>query len=152
MQLGPVIPRLSTFAATALLFGFLLSGCDRDPPRDVQAQRGEVDEELNRLTDPAYGSTELRRLVLERMTVRGEFVALRALVSSEDVHVVPVSTPWTIRCGSYSGITISFGASGAEDASGVSVQVASARPSAEQCVPIGLSLATVVRSVLTEAR
>ena len=113
----------------------------------------EVDEAINRLTDPAYGSTELRRLVLERMTVRGQFVALRALVSSEEnVHIVPVSTLWTIRCGSHSGITISFGSSGAEDASGVSVQVASVRPSAEQCVPIGLSLATVVRSVLTEAR
>lgn len=112
----------------------------------------EVDDALLRLTDPAHGSAELRRLVLERMTVSGEFVALRTYLSSEDVHVISVSTPWMIRCGSYTGLTIAFSANGADDASGLSVHVASARPTAEQCVPIALSLAAVVRSVLTEAR
>src|SRR3954447_11264 len=82
----------------------LLGGCQDDADRR-RAIAADEDAELFRLTDPAHGVDELRNRILQNLKLSGSSIAIWV---DGDARVIPASTPWTVRCDRYNGLSIAF--------------------------------------------
>src|SRR3954451_8075559 len=83
----------------------LLGGCEDDAERR-RAIAAADDAELSRLTDPAHGADELSNRIMQNLKLSGSFIAI--WVDGMDARVLPASTPWTVRCDKYNGLSIAF--------------------------------------------
>jgi hypothetical protein len=102
--------------------------------------------ELLRITDPAQAAGELRSLILQNLKLSGPYIALT--MHDTDVQVIPASTPWTVRCDGFAGISIAFTANVTDTSGGLVMQLSEARPNKTQCIEIGLASAKALGAIL----
>ena len=102
--------------------------------------------ELLRITDSAKAADELRVRILQNLKLGGAYIAV--IVHDTDVQVIPASTPWTVHCDPYAGISVEFISKGTDRPGGLVIQVSAARPNKEQCLEIALSTAKAVAAIL----
>ena len=119
----------------------LLGGCDDDAERRRHIV-AEQDAELLRLSDPAHGSDEIRKRVLENLKLSNPYVAI--WVHSMYARVIPVATPWTVRCDDMSGLSIAFKTDLTELWDGLEMRLSEARPSKDVRSDIVMSTAKVL--------
>ena len=123
----------------------LLGGCEDDAKRR-RAIEADEDSELLRLTDPAHGFDELRNRLLQNVKVSAPYIAI--WVDNMDVRVIPASTPWTVRCDGFSGLSIAFTTNLTDLSGGLEMRLSEARPNKEQCLNIAMSTAKVLDALL----
>ena len=102
--------------------------------------------ELLRITDSAKAVDELRGRILQNLKLGGPYIAV--IVHDTDVQVIPASTPWTVHCDPYAGISVEFISKVTDRPGGLVIQVSEARPTKEQCLEIALSTAKAVAAIL----
>jgi hypothetical protein len=116
----------------------------------VEERRGPVvadqDAELLRINDPVNGTDRLRHRILQNLKVESSYVAIT--IFDSEVHVIPASTPWTVRCNDISGISIAFLLNGSDPSGGLVLQLSDARPNKEQCLEIALSTANLLATLI----
>jgi hypothetical protein len=123
----------------------VLGGCDNDAEqRRVIA--ADQDAELFRITDPAHGAEELRMRILQNLKLGGSHVAV--WVDNTQAQAIPVSTPWTVRCDHYGGLSIAFTTNLTELTGGLEMRLSEARPSKAQCLEIAMTTAKVLDAIL----
>jgi hypothetical protein len=138
-RLGLLLHLIAPFAVASVLWR----------GEKVEERRATIladrDAEFARIFDSAHGSDRMRSLILHSLKVAPPYVAV---TTASEVHVIPASTPWTIRCDDISGISIAFIANAADLSGGPVLQLSGARPNKEQCLDIGLSLAKLLETIL----
>ncbi len=102
------------------------------------------------LADPTRGPAEVRRRLQTKIKVQSGFAAVQPYLSTDDVQVIPTSTPWTIRCNDGYGLVIAFMPDVTAETGGLLVQIAPVRASADECVAMSLMAATALRELLAE--
>src|SRR4051794_28172869 len=113
----------------------LLGGCDDDAERR-RAIAAADDAELFRLTDPAHGADELRNRILRNLKLSSPYIAVWI---DGDARVIPTSTPWTVRCDRYNGLSIAFTTSMTNLGGGFGIKLSDAPPNKAQCLDIAMS-------------
>jgi hypothetical protein len=104
------------------------------------------DGELQRIADPATASNELRRRLLQTLKVAGPYVAIT--VDGDEVHAIPVATPWVVRCDPFGGIAVAFSPAGTDPSNKLEMRLSNVRPNKEQCLDIALSTARLLQTIL----
>src|SRR5882757_4438672 len=103
----------------------LLLGCQDDAERR-RAVAADENAELLRITDPAHGTDELRKRILQNLKLSDPYVAI--LADNMDARVIPASTPWTVRCEEISGLSIAFTTNLTDLAGGLEIRLSDAQP------------------------
>ena len=130
-----------------LIVAALLGGCEDDAAKRRQAFAADQEAELLRLTDPAHASDELRKRLLQNLRLSGPYTAV--WVHNGYARVIPVATPWTIRCDDISGLSIAFKADLTDLWDGLEMQLSEARFNKEQCLSIAIATAKVLGGILS---
>jgi hypothetical protein len=132
-------------AVVLLITMTMLCGCENDAERR-RAIAADEDAELLRITDPAHGADELRKRILQNLKVSGPYMAI--WVDDMEARAIPVSTPWTVRCDGFAGLSIAFTTNLTDRSGGLGIQLSEARPTKEQCLDIAISTAKVLDAIL----
>jgi hypothetical protein len=122
-----------------------LCGCENDSERR-RAIAADEDAELFRITDPAHGADELRKRILQNLKLSGPYMAI--WIEEMEARAIPVSTPWTVRCDGFAGLSIAFTTNLTDRSGGLGIQLSEARPTKEQCLDIAISTAKVLDAIL----
>src|SRR5881394_2443371 len=125
-------------AAALLITMAMLCGCDNDAERR-RAFAADQDAELFRITDPAHGADELRKRILQTLKVSGPYLAI--WLDEMEARAIPASTPWTVRCDGFAGLSIAFTTNLTDLSGGLGIRLSEARPTKEQCLDISISAA-----------
>jgi hypothetical protein len=130
---------------TLLIAMALLLGCQDDTERR-RAIAADENAELLRITDPAHGTDELRKRLLQNLKLSDRYIAI--LADNTDARVIPASTPWTVRCDEVSGLSIAFTTNLTDLAGGLEIRLSEARPKKEECLDIAISTAKALDAIL----
>lgn len=123
----------------------LLGGCEDDAERQ-RAMAADQEAELFRITDPAHGADELRKRILQNLKVSGPYMAI--WLDEMEVRAIPASTPWTVRCDEFAGLSIAFTTNLTDLSGGLGIRLSEARPTKAQCFDIAMSTAKVLDAIL----
>ena len=123
----------------------LLGGCENETERR-RAIAADQDAELFRITDPAHGADELRKRILKNLKLSGPYIAI--WVEEMEARAIPASTPWTVRCDGYAGISIALTTNLTDLSGGLVMRLSEARPTKEQCLDLAISTAKVLDAIL----
>src|SRR4051794_39422824 len=118
-------PRPNDIAARKRVVAFLmtmalLGGCESDAERR-RAMVADEDAELARITDPAHGADELRKRILQNLRLSRPYIAL--WIDDMEARAIPASTPWTVRCDGFAGLSIAFTATLTDLSGGLGIRL-----------------------------
>ena len=123
----------------------LLGGCEDDSERR-RAMVADQDAELLRITDPAHGADELRKRILQNLKLSSPYIAI--WVEEMEARAIPASTPWTVRCDGFTGLSIAFTTNLTDLSGGLVMRLSETRPTKEQCLDIAMSTAKVLDAIV----
>ena len=130
---------------TLLITMAVLCGCQDDAERR-RAMAADQDAELFRITDPAHGADELRKRILQNLKLGGLYIAV--WVDDTDARAIPATTPWTVRCDGFAGLSIAFTTNLTDLSGGLVMRLSEARRTKAQCLDIAMSTAKVLDAIL----
>jgi len=132
-------------AVALLITVALLGGCEDDAERR-RAMAADEDVELLRITNPAHGTDELRKRILQNLKLSDPYIAV--WIDNMDARVIPISTPWTVRCDEINGLAIAFTINLTDLSGGLGLRLSEARPTKEQCLDLAISTAKILDAIL----
>jgi hypothetical protein len=132
-------------ALAVLMTMALLGGCENDAERR-RAMAADENAELLRITDPAHGADELRKRILQNLKLSSPYLAI--WVDDMEARAIPVSTPWTVRCDGYAGVSIAFTTNLTDLSGGLVMRLSETRPTKAQCLDIAISTAKVLDAIV----
>lgn len=142
-------------AFVAALAALNVSGCDRQratPQPDKGTARQDAEARL--FVDPIGGPAEIRRRIRVKVRFEDGFIVVRPdQPVLQETFVLAPSTDWTIRCGSLSGLSITFGTivEGTQEDVSNAVEVHLADPPDTRCKDLELVAAKELNAI-TNAR
>ena len=127
-------------ALASLLFG--------RSDHDAEAPQTAVHSDTVLLGDISRAPAEFSRRMRNRITVHNGMVLISDIPELKEINGFPMSVPWSISCGAYFGLSLTFGSGTSQEGGIIDVELSQAPLTESQCREIVPDLAKEIAALL----